>query len=111
MGKYTLVVLSNVTPGHDEDEFNKWYTEQPLGDVVAIPGFTQAQRFKIVGEPVAGSPVWNYYAPYEIETDDPQAVMDEMMRRVGTELMPMSEGLGPDFYVVLYEPISPVVTG
>ena len=111
MNKYTLVVLSNVTPGHDEDEFNKWYTEQHLGDVVAIPGFTTAQRFKIVGEPVAGAPIWNYYATYSVETDNPQAVIDEMMRRVGTELMPMSEGLGPDFYVVLYEAISPVVTG
>lgn len=110
MGKYTLVVLSNLTPGHDEDDFNKWYSDQHLADIVAIPGFTTAQRFKVVGNQVAGETLWRYLATYDLETDDPQGALDEMMRRVGTDQMPMSEGLDPGFYVTLYEAITPVVT-
>lgn len=108
MAKYTLVVLTNAVEGK-EDEFNQWYSEKHLDDVLSIPGFVAAQRHKIVGEPVAANPLWRYFATYELDTDDPQGSIDEMMRRVGTDKMPMSDGMDSAFYVVLYEAITPVV--
>ncbi len=108
--KSVLLVLSNVTPGHSEDEYNDWYTNQHLDDVLAIPGFSQAQRFKIVGEPVVcEGKLFRYAANYELDTDTPQASIDAMMAVVGTDKMPMSPAIDPGFYVVLYEPITDMV--
>ena len=103
--KYTLVVLTNAVAGQEE-EFNEWYSNQHLGDVIAVPGFVSAQRFRLASKPVAGEPLYKYYATYDLETDDPDAAIAEMMARVGTDKMPMSTGMDPTFYVVLYEPIT-----
>src|SRR3546814_19765769 len=88
MGEYKLVVLTRPVEGR-EDEFNDWYTNQHLDDVLAIPGFTAAQRFKIKGAPVSPTS-WEYFAVYEVDHEDPQSVLDDMMsrseeRRVGKE--------------------------
>jgi hypothetical protein len=106
MGEYKLVVLTRPVEGR-EDEFNDWYTNQHLDDVLAIPGFTAAQRFRIVGEPVNTPKAWKYYAVYEVEHDAPLSVLDELLARVGGERMPMSEAMDGDLYCVLYEPITP----
>lgn|SRR3546814_2154827 len=105
MGEYKLVVLTRPVEGR-EDEFNDWYTNQHLDDVLAIPGFTAAQRFKIKGAPVSPTS-WEYFAVYEVDHEDPQSVLDDMMSRVGTDKMPMSEAMAEDLYCVLYEEITP----
>ncbi len=109
MSKYTLVVMTNAVDGK-EQEFNEWYSKRHLKDVIAVPGFVSARRFKIVGEPVAAEPLWRYFASYELDTDDPQGAIADMMSRVNTDKMPMSDGMDSKFYVVLYEAITPVVS-
>ncbi len=106
MGEYKLVVLTRPVEGR-EDEFNQWYNDVHLDDVLKIPGFTAAQRFRIVGEPVNTENAWKYYAVYEVDHDDPQSVLDEMIARVGTDLMPMTEAMDESLYCVLYEEITP----
>ena len=44
MAKYTFVVLTNPTSGK-EAEYNKWYNDQHIPDVLNVPGFVAAQRF------------------------------------------------------------------
>ena len=46
MGKHCFVVITTPLPGKD-DEFNTWYTEQHLPDVLRFPGFVSEQRFKL----------------------------------------------------------------
>lgn len=106
MGQYKLVVLTRPVEGR-EDEFNQWYNDVHLDDVLKIPGFTAAQRFRIVGEPVNTENAWKYYAVYEVDHDDPKSVLDELIARVGTESMPMSEAMDENLYCVLYEAITP----
>ena len=101
-----MVVLTRPIEGR-EDEFNEWYNDQHLDDVLAIPGFTAAQRFRMVGDPVNTANAWKYHAIYEVDHDDPQSVLDEMAARVGTDRMPMSEALAEDLYCVLYEEMTP----
>jgi hypothetical protein len=101
--------MTNAVEGK-EDEFNEWYSKRHLKDVIAVPGFVSAQRYKIVGEPVAAEPLWRYFASYELDTDDPQGAIADMMSRVNTEKMPMNDGMDSKFYVVLYEAITPVVS-
>lgn len=57
-----LVVLTRPLPGGDE-EYNRWYDERHLPDVLhVIGGFTAAQRFERLGERAP----WPYLAIYEI---------------------------------------------
>lgn len=108
MNSYKLVVMSRPVGGR-EDEYNDWYSNQHLGDVLRIPGFSSAQRFKVKGNPIAGE-AWEYLAVYEIEHNDPQVVLEELGKRAGGEQMPMSSALDSELYCVLYEPITAKVT-
>src|SRR3954468_6511090 len=45
--RYAMVVLANPVPGL-EQEFNDWYTNTHMGDLVQFPGWIGAQRFRIV---------------------------------------------------------------
>jgi hypothetical protein len=92
MKKYTLVVLTNAIEGTD-DAFNRWYTDQHVGDVLAIPGFKAAQRFKFVDTSFAEQPAWRYLALYEFEGDDPSAVLAELMARAGTDALVLDDAL------------------
>lgn len=73
MGKYKLVVLSNAVPGR-EDEYNEWYSNRHLDDVVAIPGFASAVRLKHL-TPVSGVFELSYMALYDIDADEPAAAL------------------------------------
>ncbi len=86
MARYELVVLSNPVEGQDE-EYNRWYDEQHLKDVLAVDGVVSAQRFAATG--LTPGP-HGYMAVYGIDTDDLPAVMGQLGARMGTDAMPMS---------------------
>jgi hypothetical protein len=93
MTRYNLLVLSNPSEGLDE-EFNRWYTDQHLGDVLRIPGFRCAQRFQIRPETADESlRAWRYAAVYEFESDSPEEQLGELMKRAGGADMLLSPAL------------------
>jgi hypothetical protein len=100
--KFTLIALTNPVEGR-EGEFNDWYDQRHLRDVLQIPGFVSARRFHMVGPPVRAERLYRYCSMYEIVTDDPDAVVRELLARLSTASMPISEALAPDIYSVLYE--------
>lgn len=109
MKKFKLLVLTNPKEGRDQ-EYNDWYTNRHLADVVAVPGFVSAQRFKLT-DPMGFKHDHRYLAIYEIESDDPKKVMDEMMSRSGTPAMVLSEALDLEgATIALYEECSPAVS-
>ena len=70
MAKQLLVVLSNCVEGQD-DEFNDWYTNQHLADVLKVEGFVAAQRFRLSDTQLEGAKMaYRYFAIYEVESDD-----------------------------------------
>ena len=112
MAKHTFLVLTNPVEGKDK-EYNEWYTNQHIPDVVSVPGIVAAQRFRLAdfqmgnGEP---SP-WKYLAIYEIETDDLKATFDGMQALVGTDKMVMTDAL--DMNSVggfIFTPITKMIT-
>lgn len=112
MASYRFVVLSNPTAGM-ETEFNRWYNEQHLQEVLAVPGFVGAQRFQIHEDSlVEGSaPSHKYLAIYEIETDDIESVLNDLRSRPGTPAMTISGAF--DLSTVsplVYEAITPRVS-
>jgi len=105
MAAYALVVLTNANEGKDA-EFNDWYTNQHLGDVLNIPGFTQARRFKLC-DGFEGQ--HKYLALYEMETDDPAAVTAELQKRAGTPAMFISPAMDMNANMSMFQAITPMV--
>jgi hypothetical protein len=63
-----FVVMSNAVPGQ-EDEFNSWYSNRHLADLLAIPGVRAAQRFQLaLPGPSGAVPDFRYLALYEADT-------------------------------------------
>ena len=62
-GKGLYMVWCDV-PADMEDDFNRWYNEEHLNDLLAIPGFLSAARYMAV----RGSP--NYLTCYELENPE-----------------------------------------
>lgn len=111
MPKYRFVVFSNPVPGR-EDEYNRWYNETHLRDVVSVPGVRTAQRFRI-HEPslLPGvKPQHRYLAIYEIEAANIEAVMKDLRSRAGTPAMFISDAFDRSTVSPLvYEVITDVV--
>jgi hypothetical protein len=67
-----FVVFTNSEEGFDA-EFNRWYDEHHIHDIVGVGGFVWGQRFELHPEQRPGrpNPPWRYLALYEIEGDVP----------------------------------------
>ncbi|MGB1881350.1 MAG: hypothetical protein ACPHTD_11595 [Gammaproteobacteria bacterium] len=71
--KHIVAVLTEPTPGR-EDEFNDYYENVHLEEVLSSAGWASAQRFKLVDE--QGAPCPNpYLALYEVEAEDSKEVL------------------------------------
>ena len=108
MRRFKMLVFSEPFEGREE-EFNKWYTGQHLDDLVALPGFTTAQRF-VVHSVSMGTALNKYLAIYDVETDDPDWVIENMFAMKDTPAMPIDESFNLDATtVMLYEELTGVV--
>lgn len=108
MRRFKMLVFSEPFAGRDE-EFNAWYSGRHLDDLCALPGFTAAQRFTLHSVSM-GSALNPYLAIYDLETDDPDRVIEEMFAARDTAAMPMSPAFNLDATtVMLYEEATGVV--
>jgi hypothetical protein len=92
---YYQLVFTNPVPGR-EDEYNRWYDEQHAPDVVAVPGFVNAQR--LAASDVQRSPrnteiKYRYLVMYKILTDNVASVISTF--RLHSPTMVMSPAFGP----------------
>jgi hypothetical protein len=107
MGRYVFVVYSNPVEGR-EQEYNDWYWNQHLSDLLACPGIIAARRLMLADRQVRDMPQpFKYLALYEIETNDLQGFIDELVSRATTGRMARSAALSNDslpvFWRVLQE--------
>jgi hypothetical protein len=109
MRRFKMLVFSEPFEGRD-DAFNDWYTGRHLADICALPGFATAQRFKLHSVSM-GRSLNRYMAIYDMETDDPDAVIDHMFAMRDTEAMPIDPAFNLDATtVMLYEEMTDMVT-
>jgi hypothetical protein len=92
MAKHYLLAFTNPVPGR-EAEFDRWYDERHMADLLAMPGFVSAQRFALSDATGQGEPRWTSLALYELDTDDPDQLMVEVRSRLGTNMIPVSDAL------------------
>ncbi len=81
--KTYYTVYSNPVPGK-EAEFNDWYTNVHLDEVLKIDGFVSAQRFQLAEPQVVDDQPYRYMAMYEIENDNIEQTVQNMMAAVGS---------------------------
>jgi hypothetical protein len=85
MAKGIILVESYPSSPDREQEYNTWYDEVHLPELVALDGIVSARRLR----PVDGT--GPYVALYEIEGDVLQAVLDNMIANAGK--LTMSDAL------------------
>jgi hypothetical protein len=89
MTTHCLIVYSSPTTGR-EAEYNTWYNDQHIPDVLRVSGFTGAERFKL--PPTEAEPI-RYVALYYMNSTDPDAALAELTKRAGTPEMVMSDAI------------------
>lgn len=93
MSTHRLIVFTKPTDGN-EAEYNRWYDEVHLPEVLETEGFVAAQRFALadaqIGD-VADKAPSRYLAIYEIEAESLEAALEKLNAGSGT--MEMSDAL------------------
>jgi hypothetical protein len=74
MSRHVLVVHTRPLAGR-EDEFNSWYDEVHLPDVLAVEGFVSARRFQAAPSVHGELPEYPFLAIYEVEAEDLAAAL------------------------------------
>jgi hypothetical protein len=107
--RYLGVALTNPVEGK-EAEFNEWYDNRHVLDMLALPGCVSAQRYRLADVQRVGRPQpFKYLALYEIETDDLAAMAAELAARSGTPAMPWSDAVAPDLITLAFVPMAPKI--
>ena len=103
MPKGIMVVQSCPSDPAREEEFNEWYSQTHVPELLTIAGIVSAHRYKVHGE--ADRP---YLAVYEIEADDITAPMKEWAARSAAGQANMSDAmqLDPPPVITFYTEIS-----
>jgi hypothetical protein len=95
MASYKMVVFTRPKAGR-EDEYNEWYQNIHLQELVAFPGIVGAQRFKLSVCLGAGE-AEPYLSIYDIESEDAQAVAQAIQHAAEHQLLTMSDAADLDY--------------
>ena len=106
MTHYQLVVFSNALEGRDAD-FNDWYDNQHLGDVLAVPGFYRAQRLTIDRTLTGEAAEFKYLAVYEFEADDLDRTLGYFFSVINTDKMPITDAMDQTSKPAVYRVLGP----
>lgn len=105
MPKGVLVVRTAPSEGR-ESEYNEWYDDTHLGDILKLAGFTSARRFRTV----TGSDDLPYLALYEVEADDLKAAQESIGAGVASGQVRMGGAdviaRDPGPFMAMYEQIT-----
>ena len=79
MAKYLFFAFSDCNDPSREEEFNEWYSNTHIPDMLQVPGMIKATRW-MAAEPKEGLQR-KYLALYEFETDDIADFNSEVQKR------------------------------
>ena len=100
MPKGVMVVQTTPADGR-EDEYNDWYTNTHVPELMETPGFVRARRFRAVDGD-------HYLAIYEIDADEITAPIDAWRARsaAGKSTPPVAVSEDRPPVVTVYELVS-----
>ncbi len=106
--KAVYLVFANCTDARREAEFNEWYDDVHAPDILAAGdgGIVICRRYRLLGE--TDEP--KYLAIYEVESEDPQATLNNMLKEVPAwmERGRIFDAMQLDKMTSLYELISTI---
>lgn len=106
MGRYLFVVLTSPVEGQ-ETEFNDWYDNVHISDVLKLDDYVSAQRFRFAPTELKPTPLRPYLALYETETDNVAETQRRLAEVVDTSAMPFSPAIDQSATMSwYYEPIT-----
>jgi hypothetical protein len=106
---YTMFVSTNAAPGMDL-EYNRWYDEQHVPDVLRIPGYRSARRYALEKVDKPGLSMTPYLVLFTLETYDLDATVAELKRRVRVGITRMTPAFGKGGHVYFLPALAPVAT-
>lgn len=97
--KFIQIVYSDPLPGRD-DEFNEWYDNVHVPQLLAVPGMLSAQRYTLLDSemyraPGGRPPEHRYAIIYEME-GDVGAIMQKIQEGVAAGQIVMHDSLDMD---------------
>jgi hypothetical protein len=102
---YRLVVLSNPVAGR-EQEYNDWYDNQHVGDVLRNPGFVSAPRLKLLRTTPANLSLPRYAVIFQFDSADLEATIVEVRRRLAAGITRFSTSFDTPTSISRYYEIS-----
>jgi len=108
LADYALIVFTRPMPGRDA-EFNAFYNQKHMPDVIRVPGFVSGQRFEMVSNESHNLDIPPYLVIYEFRSFDLNATIAEIMRRAKTGITRTSSSFSPDAMVYYFAPLGPRV--
>ncbi|WP_019872999.1 DUF4286 family protein [Sporichthya polymorpha] len=105
-----MVVWTNPVSKEAEEEYNTWYNKVHLPDVLRVPGFVAATRYRYTGVPALegmDDPPHRYLALYEVNAENVKEAAEVLAAGVGAGEIALSEALDmSSFAAHFFEPVS-----
>lgn len=93
MPQFRMIMLSRAVPGREAD-YDAWYDGIHIPEMLQVPGFVAAQRFRVVRN-VVGDTAFPLCTIYEMEGDSPEAVLGAMFGAMKSGKVTMSDAADP----------------
>lgn len=105
--RHFYMVLATPKKGREAD-WKEWHGTQHVYDMLRVPGIVSCQRFELgPWQANAKGRNWRFMALYEIESDNVEAVIEEVRCRLGGDLMPATDASDPaNTATILWLPLS-----
>ena len=91
MAKLKLVALTKAVAGR-EAEFDRWYDDTHVPELLALNGVENAQRYKLITT-LNGAEQGTFLALYDVEVDDPASFLGEMGEVAASGKMSMTDSM------------------
>jgi hypothetical protein len=85
--KSYVLVFTNPAQGKEE-QFNDWYSNTHIQEVVGVPGFISAHRFQLCPKQLAQDQPYKYLAIYEVEYGKEEEALNNLQAAAATFDMP-----------------------
>ena len=102
MATHVMIVFTNALPGED-DEFNRWYDERHVTDVLEQGPFTSVRRYRLADHQLGGEAPYRYLPLYDVEDNRLEEARDFLVWSRAEREEALAAGREPRV------PISPVL--
>jgi hypothetical protein len=106
---FEVLVFSDPDGGRDAD-FNAWYDQHHNPELLEVPGFRDAARFKVALGDTPSSTLPSYLAVYTVQSVNMTAALAEVRRREHTGRITPSDAFDQSHSVTLvFRPLGPQI--